>query len=157
MAIGPAQLVAGPWADRADDEPPEFDGMLREYVYAVAAGWRIGAEFCVLDMETPAWAYVALDWELPRYPNRDLALLWDERTGWSVAIETHSSEDLIVVACPNDPAVVPPPARVCRFVDRLTRHGGWAGRRDPSAWRPPGRHQELATRMAGVLALRPVS
>lgn len=133
----------------------DFEDMLREYVGAVADMWCIGTEFCVLDAETPAWAYIALDWQLPRYPNRDLALLWDERTGWSVAIETHSSEDLIVVACPSDPAVVPPPDRVRRFVDRLTEHGGWSGRRHPAAWRPPGRHDELAVRMAGVLAPRP--
>lgn len=130
--------------------------MLRAYVHTVAAAWRIGPEYCVLDVESPAWAYVALDWTLPRYPDRDLALLWDERTGWSVAIETHSSEDLIVVACPTDSAVVPPPSRVRRFVDQLTAHGGWAGRREPAVWRAAGRHDELAVRMASVLSLRAV-
>jgi uncharacterized protein DUF6292 len=143
LTMGEGALVAG-WL--------EFDGLLREYVHAVAAEWRIGAESCVLDVEPPAWAYVALDWTLPRYPDRDLALLWDERTGWAVAIETHSSEDLIVVACPVDGAVVPPPSGVRAFVDQLTEYGGWAGSRTPSVRRPAGRHDELAARMAGVLA-----
>jgi hypothetical protein len=132
--------------------PPAFDGLLREYVRAVAAGWGIGVESCVLDVEPPAWAYVALDRTLPRYPDRDVALLWDERTGWAVAVETHSSEDLIVVACPVDGTVVPPPSRVRAFVDEVTGHGGWAGNRVPSVWRAAGRHEELAARMADVLA-----
>lgn len=136
------------------DGSVEFGIVLRDYVHAVAAGWRIGPEFCVVDAELPAWAYIALGWTLPRYPGRDLALLWDERTGWSVAIETHSSEDLIVVACPPDAVVVPPPSRVRRFVDQLTAHSGWAGRRDPSVRRVAGRHAQLAARIAGVLALR---
>ena len=134
-----------------------FGDVLRDYVHLVAAGWHIGAEFCVVDAEPPAWGYIALGWTLPRYPDRDLALLWDERTGWSVAIETHSSEDLIVVACPSDAVVVPPASRVRRFVDQLTAHGGWAGRRDPAVRRAPGRHAELAARIASVLALRAVT
>jgi uncharacterized protein DUF6292 len=145
MSIGPGQLtVGGPFVT-------EFDGLLREYVRAVARGWHIGPESCVLDMEQPAWAYIALEWTLARYPGRDLALLWDERTGWAVAIETHSSEDLIVVACPVDAVVVPPPARVWAFVDQLTAHEGWAGSRYPTVRRSPGRHDELVRRLARAL------
>lgn len=154
MADCPGQLTMGESASVTGR--PEFEGLLHEYVWAVAEGWRIGAESCVVDTEPPAWAYVALEWTLPRYPDRDLALLWDERTGWAVAIETHSSEDLIVVACPVDATVVPPPSRVRAFVDQLTEHGGWVGRRAPSVSRSAGKHDELAARMARVLALRAI-
>jgi hypothetical protein len=129
----------------------DFAGTLHRYVNAVAAQWRIGPEFCVVDPEEPAWAYVALAWRLPRYPGRDVALLWDERTGWSLAVETNSGEDLIVVAGVGDSTVLPPPAGVRRFVDHLIARGGWAERREAPFHRVAGRHDELADEMTGVL------
>lgn len=129
----------------------DFEAALGRYVRAVAVEWRIGPEFCVVDAEEPAWGYIALAWRLPRYPGRDLALLWDERTGWSVAIETNSGEDLILVTGLGDDSVVPSPARVRRSVDHLTSRGGWVERRDPPFHRLAGRHDELADEMIDVL------
>jgi hypothetical protein len=121
------------------------------YVTAVAAEWRIGPEFCVVDAEEPAWAYIALDWRLPRYPGRDLALLWDERTGWSMAIETNSGEDLIVVAGLSHDTVIAPPSGVRQSADHLVERGGWIQRQDPPYHRAPGRHDDLADQMIVVL------
>lgn len=39
-----------------------------------------------MQAEPPANAYVALDERLPGFPDHDVALLWDERSGWSAAI-----------------------------------------------------------------------
>ncbi|WP_410599668.1 DUF6292 family protein [Amycolatopsis sp. lyj-90] len=44
-------------------------------------------------LEPTAGAYIALDRRLPDHPDQDVALVWDERYGWSLALETNSSED----------------------------------------------------------------
>jgi hypothetical protein len=124
---------------------------LGRYVCAVAAEWRIGPEFCVVDAEEPAWAYIALDWRLPRYPGRDLALLWDERTGWAMAIETSSGEDLILVAGLGDEDVISSPSRIRQSADDLVERGGWVERPDSPFHRAAGRHDELADEMIGVM------
>ncbi|WP_311771488.1 DUF6292 family protein [Actinophytocola algeriensis] len=52
-----------------------------------------------------------------------MALLWEERHGWSAAIETHSGEDLLVVAYLGRD-VLPAPAVVAAWVrDLLTGTG----------------------------------
>lgn len=88
---------------------------LRGYVSAVATAIGSGGEACTFDFGAPASAYVALDWRLATHPTRDVALLWDEAYGWSAAIETHSGEDLIVIAYLGGPPVADPRA-VVRFV-----------------------------------------
>jgi hypothetical protein len=67
------------------------------YFEPVCDAVGVGLESCVLDLDHPVSAYIALDCRLDRYPDRDLALVWDERHGWALAMETHSGEDLIVV------------------------------------------------------------
>jgi hypothetical protein len=63
---------------------------LRTYLAAVGAEVGIGLESVTIDHETPMSAYLALDTRLPDYPDRDLALVWDERYGWAAAVETLS-------------------------------------------------------------------
>ncbi|GAB3147733.1 DUF6292 family protein [Amycolatopsis stemonae] len=101
-------------------------GGLTGYLAAVSAAVGVGEESCTADLDVPASAYVALDLRLPRYPGRDLALLWDERHGWAFAVETHSGEDLLVLAylCAG---LVPPPARVRGFVAAIRSAGGARG------------------------------
>ncbi|QWF82632.1 DUF6292 family protein [Amycolatopsis sp. CA-230715] len=88
---------------------------LRGYVSEVATAIGSGGEACTFDFDAPVSAYVALDWRLPAHPGRDVALLWDEAHGWSAAIETHSGEDLIVIAYRGGRPVADPRA-VVRFV-----------------------------------------
>ncbi|UKD57392.1 MULTISPECIES: DUF6292 family protein [Amycolatopsis] len=85
------------------------------YVEAVSAAVGVGPESCTLDLDSPMSAYIALDGQLAAHPGRDTALIWDERHGWSLTIETHSGEDLLVVACLGG-ELVPPPSRVRDFV-----------------------------------------
>ncbi|WP_239153914.1 DUF6292 family protein [Amycolatopsis sp. FDAARGOS 1241] len=91
---------------------------LSGYVAEVSAAVGVGEESCTTDVDPSASVYIALEMRLPRHPERDVALLWDERHGWSVAIETHSGEDLLVVAYVGG-ALVPEPAQLSRFLDAL--------------------------------------
>ncbi|MGW7534957.1 DUF6292 family protein [Amycolatopsis sp. NPDC054798] len=85
------------------------------YLDAVSAAAGVGPESCTMDLDAPVSAYVALDGQLAAHPGRDTALVWDERHGWSLTIETHSGEDLIVVDCLGG-ELVPSPSRVRDFV-----------------------------------------
>ncbi|HEY1572989.1 MAG TPA: DUF6292 family protein [Pseudonocardiaceae bacterium] len=80
---------------------------------------------------------------MARFPHRDLALLWDERHGWSAGVETHSGEDLIVVAH-RGADLLPPPAAVRAFAERLVA-GAPVGHPYPPA--PATRRDELAHRL----------
>ncbi|EOD64783.1 DUF6292 family protein [Amycolatopsis vancoresmycina] len=114
------------------------------YLRDVTAELGIGLESCTLDHDRPISAYVALDTRLPHYPDRDVALLWDEVRGWAAAIETHSGEDLIVLRYLGGPAVAPPPDRVARFVEALHEDDHTVGRPDPVPLRTAGDAGELA-------------
>jgi hypothetical protein len=101
------------------------------YLADVAAALGIGLESCTIDHDTPVSAYVALDEHLPGYPDRDMALLWDEVHGWAAAIETNSGEDLIVLRYLGESTVVPPPDRLARFVSALREDDHSLERLDP--------------------------
>lgn len=88
---------------------------LWNYLADVTGALGIGLESCTVDHDTPVSAYVALDGRLPAYPDRDVALLWDEIRGWAAAVETHSGEDLIVIRYLGGPSVAPPASRVAEF------------------------------------------
>ncbi|WP_370961640.1 DUF6292 family protein [Amycolatopsis sp. cg9] len=103
---------------------------LTGYLAAVSAAVGVGAESCTVDLDDPASAYVALDLRLPGHPGRDTALLWDERHGWALAMETHSGEDLLVLAYLGD-ELVPAPARVRGFVAAIRAAGGASGEAVP--------------------------
>jgi hypothetical protein len=88
---------------------------LHGYVAAVAAALGVGLESCVIDAGSPASAYLALDISMTRYPDHELAMLWDERHGWSAAVEASSGHDLVVLARQSgDPR--PSPSEVEWFV-----------------------------------------
>ncbi|HEX5406131.1 MAG TPA: DUF6292 family protein [Pseudonocardiaceae bacterium] len=80
------------------DAGEPFARNLRAYVAEVAAALGVGLESSVIDAGRPASAYLALDISMTRFPDHDLALLWDERVGWSAAVEAASGEDLVVFA-----------------------------------------------------------
>jgi hypothetical protein len=100
---------------------------LRHYVRQVtgALGLRGESSYVHADDQSGdrASAYVALDGRLARYPDRDVALVWDEHEGWAAAIETHSGDDLRVVAYLCD-EVSPPAETVANAVRDLFRERG---------------------------------
>ncbi|PPK65457.1 DUF6292 family protein [Actinokineospora auranticolor] len=125
---------------------------LRAYLHAVAAELGIGPESTTVDDDTPVSGYLAVDLRLPSHPGRDVALLWDERHGWSAAVETHSGEDLIVVGYLGGDTVAPSPARVARFTNALQRGDRAAASTTPPAIRAAAGPEELAALFRTTLA-----
>lgn len=121
---------------------------LTAYLDAVSAAAGVGPESCTIDLDSPMSAYLALDGHLSVHPGRDTALLWDERHGWSFAIETHSGEDLILVACLGG-ELVPAPTRVREFVHTVRAR---TQRTPPPA--PPDLSQGRADLIALLLGYR---
>ncbi|MCK2238525.1 MULTISPECIES: DUF6292 family protein [unclassified Crossiella] len=97
------------------DTDHAFARGLEGYVAEVARLLGVGLESCTIDPEPPAWAYLALDWRLDRFPGLDLALLWEERLGWHAALESRTGEELITLAYLGD-SLLPAPAEVVGFV-----------------------------------------
>ena len=99
---------------------------LERYVRLVRQALGLSGECSYVHVDDVATAYIALDGRLRDFPDRDVALLWDERRGWSAAIETHSGEDLLVVAY-LDGDVQPSPRRVAAWTSDLFRARSRAG------------------------------
>lgn len=102
---------------------------LRSYVRLVSHALGLHGECSYVQAEEPLSAYVALDGRLSRFPDRDVALLWDEHHGWSAAIETHSGEDLVTVAYLGE-NLLPAPETVAAWTRKLFRPDGDAGYRE---------------------------
>jgi hypothetical protein len=94
---------------------------VRSYVDSVARELGIGLESALIDPGPPASAYLALDLRQPGTGN-DLALLWDERHGWSVVAETNSTSELKILSRLHD-KVFPQPAAVAGFATNLASRG----------------------------------
>jgi hypothetical protein len=124
------------------DVEHHFARGLRAYLDSVASALGVGLESCTVDLDVPASAYVALDWRLGRFPDRDLALLWDERHGWAAAVEAPCGEDLVVLGYLGT-EVAPDPRHVVRFLAALRAEDHTLGRPDPPRFREPGAHHEL--------------
>jgi hypothetical protein len=140
------------------DISPEFTfgtGMvftrgLNGYVSAVAARLGVGWESCTVDAGLPASAYIALDARVPGFGDRDVALLWTEGPGWSVAVEANRGAELLVLGClAADP--VPAPDVVAAFVRRFLADGTGTSVAVPPTDRPVSRAgtQALLTAYAG--------
>lgn len=71
---------------------------LRSYARLVSRALGLRGDCSYVQADEPFSAYIALDGRLSRFPEHDVALLWDEHRGWSAALETHSGADLLVVA-----------------------------------------------------------
>lgn len=88
---------------------------LRGYVRLVTEALRLSGECSCVEAERPASAYLALDGRLADFPDQDVALLWNEDEGWAVAVETHSGEELVVLAHMGAD-VLPEPCAVAEWV-----------------------------------------
>jgi anti-anti-sigma factor len=100
----------------------EFDGDpergLHRYVGMVAEALGLHGEGWAVQVEPPASVYLPVQDRLARLPDRDVALLWDERSGWSGAIESPDGTDLTVLRYLGVD-VLPAPRTVARFAARL--------------------------------------
>jgi hypothetical protein len=91
---------------------------LHRYVRMVSQALGLRGDCSCVQMEEPISAYIALDGRFSRYPDRDVALLWEESRGWSAAIESGGLDDLHVVASLGQD-VLSPPETVASWVREL--------------------------------------
>jgi hypothetical protein len=126
------------------------DGM-RRYLAAVAAELGVGLESCAIDTLVPAAGYVALDPRLARFPDRDFALLWDERHGWSAAVEDTNGDDLIVLSYLGG-ELLPTPAELARFVTAVHAEDHTVGELEAPQLGEPGADREALTERMRALA-----
>jgi hypothetical protein len=118
---------------------------LRRYVRLVSQALGLRGECSYIQSDEPVSAYIALDGRFSQFPDRDVALLWEETRGWSAAVETNSGEDLQVVASLGQD-VLPLPETVAEWTRGLFR-------RDlaPVRHEPPTNVDTLRPRLAAYL------
>lgn len=123
-----------------------FGRRLRNYVGLVAAETGVGLESCVIDPDPPASAYLALDCRASWLPDHELALLWDERFGWSMVAEHRAGDDPTVLGYLTGD-VLPPPEDVRAFVAavRTSERGG--GPVNPPAPAGPDARRDVRERL----------
>jgi len=86
---------------------------LREYFRQVAQACGSGEAFSVR-VERPLTGYIPLEGRVPAFPELDVALVWDERTGWRSALEPATNDDLVTLSF-LDSSICPAPEEVARF------------------------------------------
>lgn len=89
---------------------------LAGYVRAVAAAVSVPPEATGFEISDTATAYLGLNVRWALRPSQDLMLVWTERHGWSVAVETAPAEHSVVVGYLGGNDLVPGPHVVARFV-----------------------------------------
>ncbi|HEY7592204.1 MAG TPA: DUF6292 family protein [Actinophytocola sp.] len=123
---------------------PTLSRSLAAYVQRVAAAVGVPVDAVGYEVSDTATAYLGLTDRLPEHAGRDLMLVWDERLGWYIGVETRPDETPLVLGYLAG-ETVPPPATVAQFVSEAV-----AGRRierlRPVV--PPADRITLARRMA---------
>lgn len=92
----------------------------------------------------PATGYLALSHRLASFPELDLALLWDEESGWAAALETPAGELILLDCLTGD--VLPAPHTVADFLTRL-RATLYPGQKTRTRLRTADTDHNLATRL----------
>ena len=145
------------------DDPPAvtLNRRLAVYVRQVAAAIGVPAEATGYEVTDTATAYLGLDQRWATQPDHDLMLLWDERLGWYIAVETTPTETPVVLAYLHGDTVPTPDHR------RPVRHRhrrrparepdppGTATDRTRRAGRQDGRRLLTGTCRGNTLSLRP--
>ncbi|GAA4530030.1 hypothetical protein GCM10023192_17790 [Amycolatopsis samaneae] len=116
----------------ADDETLVLARALKGYVRAVADVVGVAPDGTTCEVTDTATAYLALASRRPEYADRDLMLVWSERQGWVVSVETRPAESAIVLSRLGGDTV-PSPEAVARFVGDVVHHRRGAGLPTPVA------------------------
>ncbi|HEX7309237.1 DUF6292 family protein [Lentzea sp.] len=124
------------------DFDDSVDRRTRQYVREVVTGLGLRGDSSFVETQPRAAAYVALDGRLPDFPDHDVALLWDEATGWSVAVEDRIGE-LVELHRQGDD-VRPAAVTVVRWVQGLLRTEVTVDNRDFAAFVPSPRNAVLS-------------
>jgi hypothetical protein len=86
---------------------------LREYFRLVAQACGSGEAFSVRS-ERPLSGYIPLEERVAAFPEVNVALVWDERTGWQSVLEPLVNNELITLSY-LDTTVCPSPEEVAEF------------------------------------------
>ncbi|AXB42709.1 DUF6292 family protein [Amycolatopsis albispora] len=106
---------------------------LRQYVRAVAAAVGVPDESTTVEISDTATAYLGLPLRWADRPGHDVMLVWNERRGWSLAVETDPAAAPILLAH-HGGDVVPAPDAVARFVtDTAAGHHPGQARPGPAS------------------------
>jgi hypothetical protein len=114
----------------------------RRYVSQIVTGLGLRGDSSFVETEPRVGAYVALDGRLTDFPDHYVALVWNELTGWSAAVEDRLGELVEVARMGGDPQ--PPPAAVVSWVDGLLHKEQTRGNRDFAAFVPEQRSSVLS-------------
>ncbi|WP_290060761.1 DUF6292 family protein [Amycolatopsis solani] len=114
---------------------------LARYVRAVASAVGVPAESTTVEISDTATAYLGLPLRWRDRPDHDVMLVWSERRGWSLAVETEPTQSPDVIAHQGGENLVPAPAAVARFVA------------DTAAGRHPGPAAPAAVKTASRTSL----
>ncbi|WP_116049853.1 DUF6292 family protein [Amycolatopsis palatopharyngis] len=110
------------------DSTPALRQGLSGYLRAVAEEVGVPREGTSFEVSDTATAYLALAGRWHERADQDLMLVWSERHGWVLAVETDPAEPALVVDYLGGNDLVPTPAEVGRFVTEvvagLRRHQG---------------------------------
>ncbi|HEX4723454.1 MAG TPA: DUF6292 family protein [Pseudonocardiaceae bacterium] len=118
---------------------------LRRYVELVAEAVGIGADASATQFDDPVNVYLPLERCATAYPEHDLALIWDERYGWMLAIEVPGTVQLTVLGYLAD-TLLPTPPVVAEYVTRACSGAGFGQARPERHARPTD--DDLADRLA---------
>jgi hypothetical protein len=88
---------------------------------AVTRELGVGLESCCWGSESPRWAYIALDWQVDGH---DVALVWEEDSGWSAATEYDSAQLCVMAHLEGETA--PQSVTVADFAATLRAESLWA-------------------------------
>lgn len=130
--------------DRGVDSTHTLSQGLAGYVRAVAIALDLPAEGTSFEISDTATAYVALR-QAAQHPGEDLMLVWSERGGWVLAVETDPGAGSSVIAYFGGDDAVPEPPMVACFVREVL-----AGRREPGRsadFSTVGNRADLAERL----------
>ncbi|QQQ79096.1 hypothetical protein IOD16_12080 [Saccharothrix sp. 6-C] len=118
---------------------------LQRYVRAVAVEVGSASGCWRADPGPPATAYLPVHGNLPSFPDRDLALLWDEEYGWAAAVRPRPAEAPVVITYRGGD-VLPPAPEVAAYVAAL-RRGDHPGDPRPIRLRAYGTPDDLTDRL----------
>jgi uncharacterized protein DUF6292 len=133
--------------DGAQDGGAALSQSLAGYVRQVATAVGVPLDAVGYEVSDTATAYLGLAARVAEHANRDLMLVWDERLGWYLGVETRPDETPVVL-CYLEGDPVPSPALVARFVIEAV-----AGKRNTDRLRPVPPQTDrtaLARRMAAT-------
>ena len=119
---------------------------LRRYARLVERALGLGGGGHYVQLEPVASIYLPLHDRLTRFPDHDVALIWDERHGWAAGVENAIGNDVAILAYLTSD-VLPRPPVVAEFVSQVYA-GDYPGEPEPHIFRAAGDVDDLAQRLA---------